>query len=159
MKLTFASETCTRCGGTGRMPFAVRGGKCFKCHGKGTTLTRAGAAAAAKWSALRDQRTLVPLDTIQPGTVIRHSFGVGAGLVGTVTASATVTEVGPDALNAGCTRIVLEVPERLRARVGYSQAVYVTKATYGALYRPVTAEDIEAFVAAYPTLKSYTLTD
>lgn len=43
--LRFETETCFRCGGTGHMPFAAYGGKCFKCHGHGKTMTAAGRSA------------------------------------------------------------------------------------------------------------------
>lgn len=39
--------TCSRCGGSGRMPFSVCNGWCFKCHGAGYALTTRGRAASA----------------------------------------------------------------------------------------------------------------
>ena len=44
-KITFQTEKCSRCGGTGRMPFAAYGGVCFKCNGHANVYTRAGLAA------------------------------------------------------------------------------------------------------------------
>jgi hypothetical protein len=43
--ITFARHACGRCGGSGKMPFAVWGGKCFKCAGAGTLPTTRGAKA------------------------------------------------------------------------------------------------------------------
>lgn len=41
----FETVGCSRCGGGGMMPFAVYGGRCFKCHGSGFIYTKRGAAA------------------------------------------------------------------------------------------------------------------
>lgn len=46
--------TCGRCGGTGRMPFAVANGVCFGCHGTGWRLTKRGAEARRYFMALRE---------------------------------------------------------------------------------------------------------
>lgn len=34
-KVKEIKNPCTRCGGSGRMPYSVKGGICFKCNGKG----------------------------------------------------------------------------------------------------------------------------
>lgn len=44
-KLLFESTECSRCGGSGRMPYSVAGGVCFKCGGAGAILTKRGRAA------------------------------------------------------------------------------------------------------------------
>lgn len=65
-KLLFENTTCSRCGGGGRMPFAVYGGVCFKCHGRGAVLTKRGRAAQEWLNAQREK----PLDQFVPGDLI-----------------------------------------------------------------------------------------
>jgi len=60
-------ETCSRCGGTGRMPFSVYNGLCFKCHGVGFALTKRGVAAENYLRALRSQ----PARELKVGQSIR----------------------------------------------------------------------------------------
>jgi len=147
-KLIFASEICHRCGGTGRMPFSVCHGICFKCSGRGTELTRSGKSASAKWSALRDTRTAIPIEQVTPGMRLRHELWSPSG---SLRYTATVLEVGPDPLNEGFTKVTFSVPT---SRPGWGERCHLIQKG-GALYRPVTAEDIEAFAEAYPRLKSY----
>lgn len=46
MGLLFESETCTRCGGTGKHSYCqTYGDTCFKCHGQKETLTKRGQEA------------------------------------------------------------------------------------------------------------------
>ena len=52
MKITFEQCPCTRCGGTGSMPYSVYGGVCFKCNGVGHQLTPAGRSAHALYESL-----------------------------------------------------------------------------------------------------------
>lgn len=49
----FETQTCSRCGGTGRMPYSAYGGVCFKCNGQTKTFTRAGLAARKAFFAAR----------------------------------------------------------------------------------------------------------
>ena len=44
-KLLFESNGCSRCGGSGKMPYSVYNGVCFKCNGKGEVLTKRGRVA------------------------------------------------------------------------------------------------------------------
>lgn len=60
-------ETCSRCGGTGRMPFAVWGGVCFKCHGHGYVLTKRGVEAERYLKELRS----LPARDLKVGQSIR----------------------------------------------------------------------------------------
>lgn len=60
-------ETCSRCGGTGRMPFAVYGGVCFKCGGQKFVLTKRGAEAERYLRELRSR----PARELGVGQVIR----------------------------------------------------------------------------------------
>jgi hypothetical protein len=52
--IKFQTDDCSRCGGSGRMPFAAYGGVCFKCNGHGKTMTRAGQAARKTFIETRD---------------------------------------------------------------------------------------------------------
>lgn len=53
----FESETCPRCGGTGRYSFnAINGDRCFGCRGQGVRLTKRGAAAKAHMIAAQQVR-------------------------------------------------------------------------------------------------------
>jgi hypothetical protein len=45
IKVTFETETCGRCGGTGQYPSACWQGVCLGCSGRGVRLTRRGRAA------------------------------------------------------------------------------------------------------------------
>lgn len=67
----FESETCSRCGGSGKHSrCAMYGDTCFRCAGAGRTLTKRGAAAAAHLRTLRSKRPeeIVVGDVVQiPG--------------------------------------------------------------------------------------------
>lgn len=46
MKFLFETETCSRCGGSGKYSYCeMYGDVCFKCHGQKVTLTKRGRAA------------------------------------------------------------------------------------------------------------------
>lgn len=61
---TFESETCSRCGGTGKHSFCqMYRDRCFKCAGKGYTYTTRGAAALAFLRGLME----TPVLEIKPG--------------------------------------------------------------------------------------------
>lgn len=74
-KIVFEKQACSRCGGSGRMPFSVYGGVCFKCNGKGEMLTRRGAAAFKKVQEVRKQVCTVPASSVKPGMRIVGSDG------------------------------------------------------------------------------------
>lgn len=68
----FESEECSRCHGTGKHSRCqMYGDTCFRCGGKGRTLTARGEAAQAYLRTLRSKR----LDAIQPGDVVYHRGG------------------------------------------------------------------------------------
>jgi hypothetical protein len=52
----FETRTCSRCGGSGKMPFAVYGGICFKCNGAGKFYTKRGRAAHDFLQRLRSRK-------------------------------------------------------------------------------------------------------
>ncbi len=70
---SFESEVCSRCLGSGRFSHcAMYGDTCFRCGGKGRTLTKRGEAAAKYLRTLRSKR----LDEIQVSDVV-HIRGGG----------------------------------------------------------------------------------
>jgi hypothetical protein len=71
MHFTFESTTCGRCGGTGHLPFAVYGGKCFACHGDKVVMTRAGKAARRKWDAWREATLAIKVADLAPGMLAK----------------------------------------------------------------------------------------
>lgn len=79
------SETCTRCGGTGKFSRCQQyGDTCFRCRGKRITLTDRGAAAAKYLTALRSK----PASEIAIGDVVWDDCYFAPGWM-------TVTAVGP----------------------------------------------------------------
>jgi hypothetical protein len=64
----FETETCSRCGGCGEYSHCEMYGKtCFKCHGKGRTLTKRAAVAVA-WAS---QQNLIPAATVEVGMRVK----------------------------------------------------------------------------------------
>jgi DnaJ-class molecular chaperone len=64
----FETETCSRCGGSGEYSYCEMHGKtCFKCHGKGRTLTKRAQIAHA-WE---QRQNMVPASTVQVGQRIK----------------------------------------------------------------------------------------
>lgn len=84
VQIQFEQTECGRCGGGGRMPFAVAGGRCFGCAGTGKEFTRAGRAARKRYEAwkLANLRRLAadlqPNDLIKvpDQSVVSHGGGV-----------------------------------------------------------------------------------
>jgi hypothetical protein len=72
--IKFERVRCTRCGGQGRRNDrpgwnVTAQGVCFKCQGKGTTLTANGYRAEQAYSALRDERLGATWGTLAVGDV------------------------------------------------------------------------------------------
>jgi len=84
----FESVRCSRCGGTGRMPFSVMNGICFKCGGNGFVLTKRGRAAQNFLNAMRQ----LPAEEFKPGDLI-CSEGFCAGSINVQTTWHKVVEV------------------------------------------------------------------
>ncbi len=82
--------TCSRCGGGGEYSYCQsHGTRCFKCGGKGVTLSKRGAAAARFLADLRSK----PASAVAVGDTIKvPGVTVGGGLYD---AWATVTKVTP----------------------------------------------------------------
>jgi hypothetical protein len=63
----FESDVCTRCGGCGNYSWnAMTGSRCFKCGGRGRTMTKRGAEAQRFFRASLSKRA----DELQPGDKI-----------------------------------------------------------------------------------------
>lgn len=75
MRIDFEKSTCTRCGGSGQMPFAAYGGRCFKCNGRGETMTRAGAAAYKRVKKVQQEVCSIPASSVKAGDRIVGSDG------------------------------------------------------------------------------------
>jgi hypothetical protein len=73
--IRYETATCTRCGGSGQMPFAAYGGRCFKCNGNGETMTAAGRRARAKVEAYAAEHLMVPASAVRPGDKIVGNDG------------------------------------------------------------------------------------
>lgn len=73
MALLLESDTCWRCGGTGRFgPYSVANGVCFKCNGSGEVLTRRGAAAQAWLS----ERLTIKAEDLKMGDFVWLERGI-----------------------------------------------------------------------------------
>lgn len=67
---TFETQTCTRCGGSGRYSYnQMHGDRCYGCNGRGIAYTKRGAAAVAFLNGLRKIR----LDQLQVGDFMQVS--------------------------------------------------------------------------------------
>jgi hypothetical protein len=88
MGLLFENVRCSRCGGSGRMPYAVYNGVCFKCEGKGAVLTKRGRAAQTYLDSLRKRRYA----DFKVGDLIL-SEGFTAGSFSMPTFFCTITEI------------------------------------------------------------------
>ncbi len=82
------TATCSRCGGSGRMPYSVHNGVCFKCGGRGVCDTKRGASARAFYRSL----VRTPATAIQPGERV-YMDGVSAGTFSMAGGWTTVDEV------------------------------------------------------------------
>lgn len=66
---TFETETCSRCGGTGKHSWCeMYRDRCFKCAGKGYTYTKRGSVAVAFLSNLME----TPVLEIKPGDKVKY---------------------------------------------------------------------------------------
>jgi len=74
MKTTrFDHRACGRCGGSGHYSFnQIHGTTCYGCGGSGYKLTKAGRAAADRYTALMS----IPIEQLKSGTVARLDVGV-----------------------------------------------------------------------------------
>lgn len=89
-KLLFENVPCSRCGGSGRMPFAVMNGICFKCSGAGAVLTKRGQAAQNFLDGLRHRRA----DELKVGDLI-FSQGFSAGSFAVASSWGRIVSIEP----------------------------------------------------------------
>lgn len=68
--LRFESSSCSRCLGSGQMPYAVNNGRCFKCGGSGRQLTAKGRSARKAYDAFRTSQ-MVPVTDVLAGDRIK----------------------------------------------------------------------------------------
>lgn len=72
-RLVFDMQDCGRCGGSGRMPFSVHNGVCFKCNGNGKAMTAKGRRAYAAMLEVQKDLCSVPASALVPGDRILNS--------------------------------------------------------------------------------------
>jgi hypothetical protein len=113
------TETCTRCGGSGKYSYCqMYGDRCFKCAGSGKVLSKRGVAANKYLTELRSKLST----DIQVGDAIFNDGGHGGPKRGFY----DVTEIRPCTLNEGLTYFVcgetfsrgiwVQYPELVRIR-------------------------------------------
>jgi hypothetical protein len=69
--ISYEYETCSRCGGTGRMPFEAYGGQCLKCHGQGRHLTSAAKRVRDIVTATLSERLRISVAELSDGMLVR----------------------------------------------------------------------------------------
>lgn len=79
---------CNRCGGSGRMPYSVYAGLCFKCSGAGAILTKRGRAAQLWMNSQREKF----IEEFEVGDLL-YMPGFSAGSYAQPNRWLTVTEV------------------------------------------------------------------
>jgi hypothetical protein len=98
MATMFETETCGRCGGTGKYSYnQIDGDRCFGCSGSGRRLTKRGFAARAFYQTLGQK----PIEQVQPGEVVWFdSIFTGSGWLPVATVEDRMAEYGHIALEA-----------------------------------------------------------
>jgi hypothetical protein len=93
-KLTYETETCTHCGGTGRFSYnAMHGDRCFKCGGSGKQRTKRGAAARAYANTLLE----IKIEDVPEGTLFSYSDALAGRQFWFCTSVKTTSDwVGPN---------------------------------------------------------------
>jgi hypothetical protein len=152
--LTYATETCGRCGGSGHYSYnQINGTVCFGCHGQKTRLTKAGAKAQAAVRAFIATHYSVPVTSLAAGD--RFTYEGRARTVATVETSGhgrygVGTDANGETLWADYVSVTFTRPVRTAwgplSSVGFCQNQTVVKAVSGA--------DWDAVVAFARTLKS-----
>lgn len=93
MAISFESQTCGRCGGSGRYSFnQMNGDRCFGCGGTGYKLTKRGAAAKAFYTAKLER----PAGEVVVGDYVLETIGMFGPF-----RWLKVEEIAPDPLNDG----------------------------------------------------------
>ncbi len=72
-KITYQTESCSRCGGCGEYSYCqMHGTRCFKCGGNGKQLTRAGSRARKAINEFKTRYYRLVTD-LEPGQIIRYN--------------------------------------------------------------------------------------
>lgn len=69
--ITFETETCSRCGGSGQYPSPMWQGMCLGCNGTGRKLTRAGKVAHKRFHAAM-LKMCVPMTEVEVGDKVKQ---------------------------------------------------------------------------------------
>lgn len=97
LKITkLETEVCSRCSGSGHFSFhSERGTTCFKCHGRGTTLTKRGAVAQAfLFSLLTKKKIAREVAVGESALIFSSNFGVQKTFQNVVAVETRVDAVG-----------------------------------------------------------------
>lgn len=154
VKMTFDSETCSRCGGSGTMPFSAYNGVCLKCNRAGVVLTRNGKTARGKVEAWAEANLTVPASTVEPGQRVKSG-----SLSGTVVERTTTLGQGNGRSMRG-----VEGTDTYVETWTYGQTVIRTKSTSlsMAAHAPIrlgwTRETLTQAAALFGHLKGVTFT-
>lgn len=92
-RISYETSECSRCGGSGQMPFAAYGGICLKCKGSGRMFTSKGAAALRKAEAWKAEHTSVLVSDLTLGDRIYVTNMRGRRVAVTVTEISTSSSV------------------------------------------------------------------
>lgn len=154
MKITYEMTPCSRCGGSGTMPYpGVYNGKCFKCHGKGEVMTRSGAAAWKRVQSVKAKHCTVAASSLSPGDRV---------LVNGRTHTLSEVKVKPGQGN-GKSRMGVEGSENFSEFWNLGETTLIAKgyAMSGPMHRevtvPWTAETIRIAAAAVAKMKGATV--
>ena len=110
MATKFESESCSRCGGSGKYSFNhMDGDRCYGCRGTGYKLTKRGQAAYALYRHLLTRKG----SDMAVGMQILTEIGAGSRKVWQ-----TITEIKPDRLN-GQGRVILELSRNGKPMQGF----------------------------------------
>jgi hypothetical protein len=155
--LTFETDTCGRCGGTGQHSYnQLHGSVCYGCGGKKVAHTKAGAKAKKAYYGFLQDRLAVRVSDVVVGQLIKPNVDKKAARVIRIDVGGTRyrvshnPETGEETWEDG---ITLVFPSK---RFGESGWGFHRDSI---VYRGVVEEDIRAFIAANPKLKGVTLNE
>lgn len=116
-------ETCSRCSGSGHFSFhSERGTTCFKCHGRGTTLTKRGAAAQAFMFSLLTKKKIAREVAVGESALIYSSnFGVQKSFQNVVAVETRIDPIGREV-----TTIKTDRPGQLPLSMSSREEIVVT---------------------------------
>lgn len=147
-KIIWDRETCGRCCGTGQMPYAVMGGVCFSCAGKGERLTRTAVAAREAYIAATQERRRIAAADVKVGDRVALSVTDRAARVTKITYRERATGT-PNAEGVTIWEDGWYLHTSGTTTLGVSRS--------SRLYRALTHDDVLAGVAAIARRKGYRL--